>query len=656
MVDRAPILAEDVARKDFSRSFRGFDQYSVRAYLGQVAAELAVSQEREVSLRERLAAAEARAVPPELGEAELSAALGAEAGRLLQAAREAASEIRSHAEEDVARMREQASADASSMRREAEGVLRARTEEAEQAAGAIRSEAEQAVAERRADADRQAREAVDEALARGRAMVAEAQAVRERVLRDMARRRRAASQQLEQLRVGRERLLESYRVVRANLDEATSELTGAEVEARSAAEAIGFAQTAAANVEEPTLEELEGEVAAAREAGLVVAPPSRPAVEVAPEPVETPPQIRAETEPEPAGVAYQDRPVPTERRTSALRILRRRQPSADPPLDEIDEGVRLLRAAPAEDEPAARGEVIDLTDPALVGHEATTVGVQRLFDRIRADRAAAVASAEALLAEPAEAVLAEPAEAVLTETAEPADRDGSSEPDIAVEPPPDEGLGTEGEEAVLQERDAEIEPVERTLGRAVKRALADEQNEVLDALRRLRTVPTVEALLPEQPAHAGRYLAVTGPRLEEAALLGGGHQQPPVDVTDLARDLAQELADALRARIGVAIAESGEDDIAHASESISAAYREWKTTKAEPLVRHHVAAAHVRGRFAALPEAALRWVMDDERGGCPDCSDNALAGPLDKGKPFPTGQQHPPAHIGCRCLIVPASG
>ncbi|MEA2247481.1 MAG: hypothetical protein QOH46_2010, partial [Solirubrobacteraceae bacterium] len=24
-----------------------------------------------------------------------------------------------------------------------------------------------------------------------------------------------------------------------------------------------------------------------------------------------------------------------------------------------------------------------------------------------------------------------------------------------------------------------------------------------------------------------------------------------------------------------------------------------------------------------------------------------------KGEPFPTGQLHPPAHLGCRCLLVP---
>ena len=48
----------------------------------------------------------------------------------------------------------------------------------------------------------------------------------------------------------------------------------------------------------------------------------------------------------------------------------------------------------------------------------------------------------------------------------------------------------------------------------------------------------------------------------------------------------------------------------------------------------------------------LQWVPADP-GRCPDCDDNALE-PTLKGKAFPTGQPHPPAHPGCRCIVVPA--
>ena len=48
----------------------------------------------------------------------------------------------------------------------------------------------------------------------------------------------------------------------------------------------------------------------------------------------------------------------------------------------------------------------------------------------------------------------------------------------------------------------------------------------------------------------------------------------------------------------------------------------------------------------------LRWVPAEVEQ-CPDADDNALE-PTCKGRPFPTGQSCPPAHAGCRCLVVPA--
>ena len=65
-------------------------------------------------------------------------------------------------------------------------------------------------------------------------------------------------------------------------------------------------------------------------------------------------------------------------------------------------------------------------------------------------------------------------------------------------------------------------------------------------------------------------------------------------------------------------------------------------------------AAFTRGLYEALPsECELRWVVDSGPTPCPDADDNALAGALAKGEAFPTGHVCPPAHAGCRCLIVP---
>src|SRR3954467_12837637 len=131
MPDRTPLGADEVARKDFSTAFRGYEQHEVRSYLGRVAAEVAAFTEREHLLRERLAEAEARPAPRQLNEDDLDAALGQEAARVLHTAREAAGEIRARAEEQVARLLREANDEGTRVRHEAERLLGVRTEEAD---------------------------------------------------------------------------------------------------------------------------------------------------------------------------------------------------------------------------------------------------------------------------------------------------------------------------------------------------------------------------------------------------------------------------------------------------------------------------------------------------------------------------------------------
>ena len=86
--------------------------------------------------------------------------------------------------------------------------------------------------------------------------------------------------------------------------------------------------------------------------------------------------------------------------------------------------------------------------------------------------------------------------------------------------------------------------------------------------------------------------------------------------------------------------------------ALGARYREWKGSELEAGVRDAACAAYARGSFeAAGVGTPLRWVPAVP-GRCPDCDDNALE-PTIKGSSFPTGQSHPPAHPGCRCLVVP---
>jgi len=224
-----------------------------------------------------------------------------------------------------------------------------------------------------------------------------------------------------------------------------------------------------------------------------------------------------------------------------------------------------------------------------------------------------------------------------------------------------------GDEATLQKRDEAIDSVEADLARRLKRVLQDEQNEVLDALRRQRTPAPLTALI-EVGAQRARYREASTPTLELAAaagatfgvatgaVTGSPHRGVKQAAAEAAADLAADLVMGLRERLELSISEndSAQADTDQFTESISSTYRQWKLQEIEPLARHYSHAAFVQGAFAAVAEgSALRWVVDDETP-CPDCDDNALAGPTPKGEEFPTGQSHPPAHPGCRCVLVPA--
>ena len=683
----------EIASRTFATSFRGYDQGEVRHYLERVASELTSAIDRENELKAQIDALRHQAAHPELDEETLTNALGEEAASILRSAREAASDIRAKAEQNVARLVRDAEEEGTRVRADAEGVLSRRVEEADAVAANIRQSAEHDAHELRAHAHAESESELEAARARGKEMIVEAQAVRERVLTDLSRRRRIAHLQVEQLRAGRERLLEAYRVVRRTLDEATDELSVAEAEARIAAEAAARKAAAEAEV---TAADIEAELDAVRGTALPLVdttPPNRDAeaeataVDVAEETkeaesvdavdeVEQPapsdsPEVGDDARPafepgpeEQAGGQTDDQPEPPpeERRSSSLRILRpRRHDKApedvkEPPPslvtvepEEPDEGVRVL--TPDASEPSAsNGASADTgVEPApaadiTIANETVT----DLFARIKADRAEAVAKAQEVLAEAERETPRPDAETEVT----------------AADAPPDPRV-PDTDESALQQRDAQLVPLEAALVRKLKRLLQDEQNEVLELLRTVRGRPAPDRVLPTIADQGTRYREAVAPAMADALGAGAGQvvAGDDTDAVELADDLAAELVGELRQRLEAALADvegSGEDgegppDDADVVDRIGAAYRQWKSQRVEALARHHLVWAWSTGSYRATDEAAsLRWIVDDEGGPCPDCDDNALAGATPRGEQYPTGQLHPPAHSGCRCLLVPA--
>ncbi|HVM41373.1 MAG TPA: hypothetical protein VM618_11420, partial [Acidimicrobiia bacterium] len=123
--------------------------------------------------------------------------------------------------------------------------------------------------------------------------------------------------------------------------------------------------------------------------------------------------------------------------------------------------------------------------------------------------------------------------------------------------------------------------------------------------------------------------------------------------SELAGGLARALMDPLRSRMADALGEAAAIEDPDVAERVRARYREWKTKRIEEIVADALAAAFARGLFDVLPaDVPLRWITGTTDA-CPDCADNALE-QTPRGGEFPTGHVAPPAHPGCRCLVVPA--
>jgi hypothetical protein len=209
---------------------------------------------------------------------------------------------------------------------------------------------------------------------------------------------------------------------------------------------------------------------------------------------------------------------------------------------------------------------------------------------------------------------------------------------------------------VWRARRAEVlDPLLVVVAKRAKRAAQDDQNALLDAVRRHKGRPTSAQVLVPEPELVGAWASVVTDALNEAYGAGrvavGGETAGADDA--LVREAAETIVLPLRERIASAIDAGEEGDTSGLVERIGARFREWKNQSLEESLVDALASAWSRGVYDASPEGAvLRWIPEVE-GRCADCDDNGLE-PTVKGSTFPTGQYHPPAHPGCRCLLAPS--
>lgn len=666
-----------------------------------VSAELGRLHERELFLERELQAAQDN---PDLDSARLddealTRLLGEETARVLNAARESAHEIREKAEQSAARMLLEASDEASRMREEAEIEA----------------------SRRRTDAAGDAEAELSMAKQQGREMVNEARAYRERVLSELARRRELAREQIEQLIHGRDRLMQAFERARLVAVDVVAEMqplgepdeyvnlqpsTGPvpvmvarqDVDALAAAASAVAAEVEAAEVEAPEVE--APETAETETAGTAVVEIEGVEIEVAE--VETDASEIEVAEIHDAGVAAHAEP----RADGDDEV----EVGGDAAIIQIHDAIRndaaldagadagLADAQPDADAPDAAVEATDVADEAAASDrdedrrdDSERDDSQRdddvvvdLFARLRANATVnAELSDDTQYSDDTELSDDAPDHVDLTAADEQREPDAGNEsiiaePLIVLADPPeplahdvadddvaDHSQGDDAEITVFEQRDADLTPLIVSSARKLKRVLADEQNEVLDALRRSDPVRNLDALLPWSSHHAERYASVISDDLLLAANAGAATAEPgrvaklrkaagERAVNESAQKLAQSLVEPLRERLSRCISDGDGDNSAIAKKA-RAVYRECKTRHIDEQLDDVVRTAHGCGVLGAFElDAPVQWTPDPNHAVCADCDDNRLAGVVPAGQQFPTGHVCTPAHPGCRCILVPA--
>lgn len=222
----------------------------------------------------------------------------------------------------------------------------------------------------------------------------------------------------------------------------------------------------------------------------------------------------------------------------------------------------------------------------------------------------------------------------------------------------------DAEPTAFEARDEAITPLIVASAKKLKRALADEQNDVLDALRRIEGLDSIDVLLPAPGEHVARYTDAIADDLLDAVHAGSAtshlgdrniRKALATESVQVANDaLSKWLVLPLRERLTRCV-EDGAGDNAVITKKVRAVYREWKTQRIDETLDDVLRCAHGRGVLAGFDAGTpIVWEVDTRFPACPDCEDNALAGAVASGDDFPTGDTFAPAHPGCRCLLVAA--
>ena len=517
--DHEPGLApETLEEAGFATVRRGYDPRAVRTQLSEAAAEIRRLNALAASLSERISELE-DTPSAKLESGRVAEALGDEAARVLQTAREAAQTRIDQAEAERDRMISEAKATAAAI--------------------------------------------VDESRTEGRGMVVEARNVRERILADLAARRHEHRVAVEQLRVMRDRFMEALTISRRGLDGWIEELDQAEPQAVAAAERAG--QRVAAE-HEPTVGEIEAEIKAGRLVGLPLGDESGRADSGEGAPADDEPgDAGAEAGQPDDGFDLEDLDESEELDEYVEIVGYAGQPSvlgpvglydveaepdaayaAEPGAEPVHAGQRALAdAGPADAEPAAGADA-----------EAIFARLRSITDRSiyepAGSRGAAPVAGDLLPDQDAGAHLAGTAP---VEDSSGLDGDAGTQPDV-----------TEAGDLVSAARAVAVGGIARRL----KRLVVDEQGSLLDGIRRSGT----RAVRGTLSADAGHYArAVRAPMQDFASDIDVSIDD--IDLAAAGEAVLSVLVEPVRSRLGEMLEEI--DDPDELSTAVRSIYRETRS-------------------------------------------------------------------------------
>ena len=142
-----------------------------------------------------------------------------------------------------------------------------------------------------------------------------------------------------------------------------------------------------------------------------------------------------------------------------------------------------------------------------------------------------------------------------------------------------------------------IVPLIISAARKLKRVLADEQNDLLDTLRRKDPIRSLDVLLPWEADQSARYVSAVEEDLLSAAsagALGGENGRNPAIIRPAVDAVTNEIVAPLRDRL-IRCIDRAEGDNVDLGNQVRVLYREWKTQRIDDHVEDIVRLAYDRG-------------------------------------------------------------